>query len=107
MTELELLGPRAYGESLGSAVLKATAEDFQVDEVLDIPLSGDGAHLWIWVEKRGLNTEEAARRLARSVSGAHEHGREAEESFVRGRAQRHRRVPRPGRVGRTGCRSGP
>ncbi|MFJ4141633.1 tRNA pseudouridine(13) synthase TruD [Pseudomonas sp. NPDC089734] len=67
MTELDLLGPRAYGDALGSAVLKATAEDFQVDEVLDIPLSGDGEHLWLWVEKRGLNTEEAARRLARAA----------------------------------------
>jgi tRNA pseudouridine13 synthase len=67
MTELELLGPRAYGDALGTAVLKATAEDFQVDEVLDIPLSGDGEHLWLWVEKRGLNTEEAARRLARAA----------------------------------------
>ncbi|MEB0039645.1 MULTISPECIES: tRNA pseudouridine(13) synthase TruD [unclassified Pseudomonas] len=67
MTEFELLGPRAYGDALGTAVLKATAEDFQVDEVLDIPLSGDGEHLWLWVEKRGLNTEEAARRLARAA----------------------------------------
>ncbi len=67
MTELELLGPCASGPSLGHAVLKATAEDFQVDEVLDIPLSGDGEHLWLWVEKRDLNTEEAARRLARAA----------------------------------------
>ncbi|MDH0747553.1 tRNA pseudouridine(13) synthase TruD [Pseudomonas sp. GD03842] len=67
MTELELLGPRAWGDALGTAVLKATAEDFQVDEVLDIPLSGEGEHLWLWVEKRGLNTEEAARRLARAA----------------------------------------
>ncbi|MFZ5957260.1 tRNA pseudouridine(13) synthase TruD [Pseudomonas knackmussii] len=67
MTELELLGPRAHGEPCGQAVLKAVAEDFQVDEVLDIPLSGDGEHLWLWVEKRGLNTEEAARRLARAA----------------------------------------
>jgi tRNA pseudouridine13 synthase len=67
MTEFELLGPRAYGDALGTAVLKATADDFQVDEVLDIPLSGDGEHLWLWVEKRGLNTEEAARRLARAA----------------------------------------
>ncbi|NBA95361.1 tRNA pseudouridine(13) synthase TruD [Pseudomonas sp. R5(2019)] len=67
MTELELLGPRAWGEALGTAVLKATAEDFQVDEVLDIPLSGEGEHLWLWVEKRGLNTEEAARRLSRAA----------------------------------------
>ncbi len=67
MTEFELLGPRAYGEVCGQAVLKACAEDFQVDEVLDIPLTGQGEHLWLWVEKRGLNTEEAARRLARAA----------------------------------------
>ncbi|MBA1201355.1 tRNA pseudouridine(13) synthase TruD [Pseudomonas capeferrum] len=67
MTEFELLGPRAWGEALGSAVLKAVAEDFQVDEVLDIPLSGQGEHLWLWVEKRELNTEDAARRLARAA----------------------------------------
>ena len=67
MTEQELLGPRAYGQALGRAVLKASAEDFQVDEVLDIPLTGEGEHLWLWVEKRGLNTEEAARRIAKAA----------------------------------------
>lgn len=64
MTEDQLLGPRAHGGPCGSAVLKAVAEDFQVDEVLDIPMSGAGEHLWLWIEKRNLNTEEAARRLA-------------------------------------------
>ncbi|MBU3057746.1 tRNA pseudouridine(13) synthase TruD [Pseudomonas indica] len=68
MNEYELLGPRAHGEPCGQAVLKAVAEDFQVDEVLDIPLSGQGEHLWLWVEKRGLNTEDAAKRLARAAS---------------------------------------
>lgn len=67
MNELELLGPGAHGPACGQALLKATAEDFQVDEVLDIQLSGTGEHLWLWVEKRGLNTEEAARRLARAA----------------------------------------
>ncbi len=67
MTEEQLLGPRAHGGPCGSAVLKAVAEDFQVDEVLDIPLSGEGEHLWLWVEKRNLNTEEAARRIARAA----------------------------------------
>jgi len=67
MNEWQLLGPRASGDALGTAVLKATAEDFQVNEVLDIPLAGDGEHLWLWVEKRELNTEEAARRLARAA----------------------------------------
>jgi tRNA pseudouridine13 synthase len=63
----QLLGPRAYGAPVGRAVLKATADDFQVDEVLDIPLSGTGEHLWLWVEKRGLNTEEVAKKLARAA----------------------------------------
>jgi len=63
----QLLGPRAYGAPVGRAVLKATADDFQVDEVLNIPLSGEGEHLWLWVEKRGLNTEEVARKLARAA----------------------------------------
>ncbi|PTQ71533.1 tRNA pseudouridine(13) synthase TruD [Pseudomonas sp. GV071] len=67
MNEFELLGPLAFGEPAGRAVLKATAEDFQVDEVLDIPLAGEGEHLWLWVEKRGLNTEDAARRLAKAA----------------------------------------
>lgn len=38
MNSLELLGPLAWGGP-GTAQLKACAEDFQVDEVLDIPLS--------------------------------------------------------------------
>ncbi|UTW08738.1 tRNA pseudouridine(13) synthase TruD [Pseudomonas benzenivorans] len=67
MTELELLGPRAHGPACGTALLKASAEDFQVDEVLDIPLAGEGEHLWLWVEKRELNTEEAAKRIARAA----------------------------------------
>ena len=67
MTEEQLLGPRAHGLPCGQAVLKAVAEDFQVDEVLDIELSGVGEHLWLWVEKRNLNTEEAARRIAKAA----------------------------------------
>nr|WP_298143681.1 tRNA pseudouridine(13) synthase TruD [uncultured Pseudomonas sp.] len=67
MNEQQLLGPKAYGEACGTALLKAVAEDFQVDEVLDIPLAGEGEHLWLWVEKRELNTEEAAKRIARAA----------------------------------------
>lgn len=67
MNEIELLGPTAWGESCGRAQLKAIAEDFQVDEVLDIPLTGEGEHLWLWVEKRYLNTEEVAKRIARTI----------------------------------------
>jgi len=66
MLEVELLGPRAWGEPCGAAVLKAAPEDFRVTEVLDIELSGEGEHLWLLLEKRGLNTEEVARKLARA-----------------------------------------
>lgn len=68
MTEAQLLGPRAWGQPCGQAVLKASAEDFQVDEVLDIPLSGSGEHLWLWLEKRELNTEEAVRILSKALA---------------------------------------
>ncbi|WXL27213.1 tRNA pseudouridine(13) synthase TruD [Ectopseudomonas mendocina] len=67
MNELQLLGPRAFQGPCGTAVLKAVAEDFQVDEVLDIPLAGEGEHLWLWVEKRELNTEDAAKRIAKAA----------------------------------------
>ncbi|GGC98707.1 tRNA pseudouridine synthase D [Halopseudomonas salina] len=61
----QLLGPRAWGEPCGRAVLKASPEDFRVAEVMDIKLSGAGEHLWLLIEKRNLNTEEVARQLAR------------------------------------------
>ena len=59
------LGPRAHGEPCGRAVLKAQPEHFQVTEILDIELSGQGEHLWLLIEKRDLNTEDVARQLAR------------------------------------------
>lgn len=61
------LGPRAWGEPCGTAVLKAQPEDFQVTEVLDVERSGEGEHLWLLLEKRNLNTEELARQLARAA----------------------------------------
>lgn len=67
MREVELLGPTAWGDTCGVAQLKASAEDFQVEEVLDIALTGEGEHLWLWVEKRYLNTEEVAKRIARTI----------------------------------------
>lgn len=59
------LGPRAHGEPCGRAVLKAQPEHFMVTEVLDIELGGQGEHFWLLIEKRGLNTEEVAKQLAR------------------------------------------
>src|ERR1043166_8046055 len=55
---------------LMQASLRATAEDFVVDEQMDIALSGAGEHLWLQVRKRGLNTDMVARQLARAAGVA-------------------------------------
>ena len=39
-------------------------EDFVVEEELAYAPSGSGAHLYLWIEKRGIPTFEAVRRLA-------------------------------------------
>lgn len=56
--------PHAYGQPHSTGTLKATPEDFRVDEVLDFELTGEGEHLFLRVEKRGLNTEELVKTIA-------------------------------------------
>jgi tRNA pseudouridine13 synthase len=46
---------------------KASPEDFVVHERAAEPPSGEGGHLWLHVEKRGLATVDAARRLAEAL----------------------------------------
>lgn len=42
-------------------------EHFRVDELLDWPLTGSGEHLWVRVEKRLLNTQDAIELVARAA----------------------------------------
>lgn len=57
--------PYARGEKPGArGVLRATPEDFYVDEIMPIDLEGEGEHLWLHVEKTGLTTPQAASTLA-------------------------------------------
>lgn len=44
---------------------KATPDDFEVEELPAYEPSGEGEHLFLWVEKRGRSTPEAAKALAR------------------------------------------
>lgn len=46
--------------------LKQFARDFVVVEELDIELDGQGEHLWLWIEKEGLDTAWAAKCLAKA-----------------------------------------
>ena len=43
-------------------------EDFRVWELPSVEPSGEGTHLFLMVEKRGIPTTEAARRLARALN---------------------------------------
>jgi len=47
--------------------LRATPEDFEVEELPAYLPSGDGEHLFLWVEKVGIDTPQAARRLATAL----------------------------------------
>lgn len=64
--------PRAFGPPPARAVLRATPEDFVVDERLGFEPSGSGDHLLVRVRKRGANTAWVARELAR-VAGVRPH----------------------------------
>lgn len=56
--------PHAFGTPAATAVLRATPEDFQVDEILGFVPDGTGEHLWLQLRKRGANTHWVARQLA-------------------------------------------
>jgi tRNA pseudouridine13 synthase len=45
--------------------IAASPDDFVVDEVPLYPAAGEGGHTFVRIEKRGRNTEEVARALAR------------------------------------------
>ncbi len=68
--QLALSGPRAGGEPQASGRLRATAEDFVVEEDLGFPPDGDGSHLLLKVRKRHANTGWVAQELARGLGCA-------------------------------------
>lgn len=57
--------PYAWGEPTSSGQLRSEPADFVVEEQLGFEPDGAGEHCWLWVEKTGVTTLEAARRLAR------------------------------------------
>lgn len=72
MNELELqtgLQPQllayAFGGPLGRATIKALPEDFLVEELLGFEPDGEGEHVFLYIEKRQLNTQDVVEQLAR------------------------------------------
>lgn len=55
----------AYGLPSCSGIYKQKPEDFLVEEQIAFELSGEGEHLWCWVEKTGENTDWVLQQLAK------------------------------------------
>lgn len=55
---------RAFGEAVLRARFRVAPEDFFVEELPAFAPSGEGEHLLLTIEKRGLNTAFVAKRLA-------------------------------------------
>jgi tRNA pseudouridine13 synthase len=56
--------PRAHGAPVLAARIRTTPDDFVVEELDGFVASGSGEHLLLTIEKRGMNTAFAARRIA-------------------------------------------
>jgi tRNA pseudouridine13 synthase len=60
--------PRAFGGSAGSGLLRCSPADFFVEETLPFTPAGEGEHLYLFVEKSGLNTADVVRLLSKAAS---------------------------------------
>jgi len=56
--------PRAFGDAVLAARIRSEPEDFFVEELPAFDASGAGEHLLLTIEKRGMNTAFAAKRIA-------------------------------------------
>jgi tRNA pseudouridine13 synthase len=61
----------AQGKPLLSAEIKAQPDDFRVVEQCDWQLSGDGEHVWLYIEKCRENSDQVAKQLARLAGVAY------------------------------------
>jgi len=51
--------------------IRVTPDDFEVEEIPAYAPSGDGEHLFLWIEKLGIDTPEAAFRVAAALGLHH------------------------------------
>ncbi len=60
----KLMGPYAYGGPIISGNFKTCVDDFWVTEQLGFEPCGEGEHVYCYIEKQSVNTEQVASRLA-------------------------------------------
>ncbi len=59
--------PRAFPDPTNKALYRQLPEHFQVNETLSFKPSGEGDHLYLYIEKRNTNTDWLARELAQKA----------------------------------------
>lgn len=59
--------PQPIQPPLKQATYKANATDFVVNEILPLEFTGEGEHLWLHIEKSGMNTAYLAKLLSEWV----------------------------------------
>jgi tRNA pseudouridine13 synthase len=64
--------PRAFGAPVLQADMRAAPEDFFVEEIAGFEPTGEGEHLLLTIEKRGMTTAFAAKQIA-AWAGLPEH----------------------------------
>ncbi|WP_341503270.1 tRNA pseudouridine(13) synthase TruD [Gallaecimonas sp. GXIMD4217] len=57
----------AHGKPKAKGVIRSQWQDFVVTEELGFELSGEGEHLWVEIEKQGLNSQDVIRLLAKAA----------------------------------------
>jgi tRNA pseudouridine13 synthase len=60
--------PYAYNKPKSTARFKVEPDDFLVNEFFSESFSGEGEHILLKIEKRGLNTEDVIRSLSRLIN---------------------------------------
>jgi tRNA pseudouridine13 synthase len=63
--------PYFLGRPEATGVIRSKPEDFVVEEIPRIEPSGEGSHLWLWVEKHSANTDWVAGQLAKAGGCRH------------------------------------
>lgn len=56
--------PQPITPPIKQAIYKSKAEDFVVNEMLDIDFTNEGEHLWLHIQKSGMNTAYLAKLLS-------------------------------------------
>ena len=59
--------PRAFPNPTNKALYRQLPEHFQVNETLSFKPSGEGDHLYLYIEKRNTNTDWLAREMAQKA----------------------------------------